>query len=115
MTTATPAEYGAAYLDEHYPDWANRINLWQLDMGDPCHCIAGQRFSTAADGNGFAWFHNQHGDEFVARLGFDAPDDTPPELLHETFDCLTAEWSQLVASRQAQTTTTQTDPQEVTA
>jgi hypothetical protein len=33
---------GAEWLDEQEPGWAERIDTSQLNMSDPCGCIAGQ-------------------------------------------------------------------------
>jgi hypothetical protein len=114
MTTATPAEYGAAYLDEHHPGWADRIKLPLLDMGCNERCVLGQIYllEGIAGGydNGYSWAVVKHFPR-PERLGFDLKHTHPhdPYITHN-YAALTAEWSELVAARQ-----TQTSPQEVLA
>jgi hypothetical protein len=38
---------GAAWLDQAYPEWEDRIDLGQLDMGNTCSCILGQLLAPA--------------------------------------------------------------------
>lgn len=33
---------GAAWLDENYPGWVDRIDLGALDMANECWCVVGQ-------------------------------------------------------------------------
>jgi len=105
MTPATPAEYGAAWLDEHDPDWASRIDLAWLNLNNPCRCILGQLYSTNGR-NGYKRFFDTKGEEWTYRLGFDVPDTVPADEIAIEFAELTAEWSRLVAARQAKPTTT---------
>jgi hypothetical protein len=38
----TPAQKGAALLDQKIPGWEHRIDPETLEMGDPRHCVVGQ-------------------------------------------------------------------------
>lgn len=114
MNAATPAEYGAAYLDEHQPGWADRIDLARFDMSCRWRCVLGQLYSEPHK-SGFGAMHDKHGDEFMVRLGFDAPPD-PDVDVDATFAALEAEWSCLIIERQLKSqNTAMTNPQEVTA
>ena len=43
MTTiAERVAAGAAFLDEHEPGWADRVNLKRLYIGSTCNCMLGQ-------------------------------------------------------------------------
>src|SRR5438309_1704809 len=33
---------GAAWLDEHQPDWWRKIDTQLLDLNNPCRCVLGQ-------------------------------------------------------------------------
>jgi hypothetical protein len=54
---------GMAWLDEHRPGWAERVNVETLDLGDPCHCVLGQTgdlpdgdsYRSVVSANGLAW------------------------------------------------------------
>lgn len=41
---------GATWLDLGWPDWADRVNLDTLDLGDPYSCILPQVFRAALKG-----------------------------------------------------------------
>lgn len=112
MDVATPAEYGAAYLDEHDPGWAHRIDLSKLDLRHPTQCILGQLYSKRQT-SGYSVYHSLKGQEWLFRLGFDVDEDAPTSDMWDRFAILTAEWSGLVKCRQAQPIPT-TYPQEVT-
>jgi hypothetical protein len=42
MTLRENVKAGAAYLDRAVPDWADKINLENLDLGNGRYCILGQ-------------------------------------------------------------------------
>ncbi len=114
MNAATPAEYGAAYLDEHRPGWADHVSVETLDMSCRWNCIWGQ-LESKPHKSGFSIMHDRHGDEFMARLGFDASPDADVDVNAE-FAALDAEWSCLIIERQLKSqNTAMTNPQEVTA
>lgn len=60
-------KYGANFMDENFPGWADKINLSKLDMGDCEVCIIGQ-----AVGNYFEVIDN-HSDYsgWATEYGFD--------------------------------------------
>jgi hypothetical protein len=111
MTAATPAEYGAAWLDEHDPGWADRVIVERLDIRQPCNCILGQLYSTNGK-SGYSRLFDRHGEEFMFRLGFDVDEETDAVDVYTEFYRLNAEWSRLVVDRQ--TKPVSTSPQEVT-
>lgn len=53
--TETVVDRGAAMLDEHDPDWYERVDPTCLDIGSPCNCVGGQLYG--------------HYAKFVNRLG----------------------------------------------
>lgn len=42
---------GVLYLDEHYPGWANRINLRTFDLSQSENCVVGQLMGSYAVNN----------------------------------------------------------------
>ena len=63
------ATAGARYLDEQDHGWADRINLGDFDMEDPCGCILGQLTGDFHDAlREFGWDLHQ-----AALLGFTIP------------------------------------------
>jgi len=42
LTIADRVANGTAYLEEHFPDWRDRIDVAGLDMGHEEHCVMGQ-------------------------------------------------------------------------
>lgn len=36
----------AAFLDEHWPGWHERVDLKILDIEDPCNCVLGQAWTS---------------------------------------------------------------------
>jgi hypothetical protein len=112
---------GAAFLDEHDPDWwradvERAIDLDTLALADPASCILGQRcplevLSNYADGNYapgswrayFAYAHALSGidmwddvSDWAAPLGFisSSHDDDSEEYFS-----LTAEWKRVITAR----------------
>lgn len=90
---------GAAWLDEHEPGWADRIDVAELDVGMSCSCVLGQ-----LDGD----FHDgmQERGLSVARagqLGFTLTEDESSMNVSDEFDALTAAWRQLIETRRSQT------------
>ena len=43
---ARRAALGAKYLDHVYPGWAEKINIYQIDMYDGLRCIKGQLYGS---------------------------------------------------------------------
>lgn len=113
MTAATPAEYGASWLDEHTPGWARRVELAKFDMSCPCRCVLGQLYSRG-NTTGYSIYFTLHGQEFMERLGFDITSEVDAFGVIPAFEALTSEWRNLIVTRQTKTTTTETSPQEVT-
>lgn len=126
-TTAERVAAGVAFLDEIDPDWwradtENAIDLEQLNMGNGCMCILGQRCpleiwtAAAADDDDdydtpyWAWAailsaaaSYQIVDAWAAERGFQIPspcyiDDSDAE---SEYDALTKEWGRVIAERRA--------------
>lgn len=64
---------GAAFLDERYPGWVERIDLDGLEMDDCANCIIGQ-----AVGNYFDLFRMPDQDDRAASLGFNTEAEEHP-------------------------------------
>jgi hypothetical protein len=45
-----PVRKGAALLDEQEPGWADRIELGDLEMHNPCFCVLGQLHNSYGQG-----------------------------------------------------------------
>lgn len=112
---------GAAWLDEHVPDWADRVSLPEFEMESRCDCVLGQVFATvegdshtrhAENDLGFdrvvdGWSLDVDGSqthgEVLSRsasqaLAFDAP---PGHGLDE-YDLMQMEWTEFIAARQTE-------------
>lgn len=42
MQTADRVQAGITWLDEHYPGWAEHIDVWKLNMANGDRCVLGQ-------------------------------------------------------------------------
>lgn len=109
---------GIAWLDLHYPDWAEVINPWTLDIPDGNKCILGQIAATKpvaekvkiyADNEGMVSFsnytklagmHNLGFDEPV-NLGFVEPDSIHRDELATYNEALEGRWFVEIINRQA--------------
>jgi hypothetical protein len=96
-TIAERVAAGAAFLDEHEPGWADRINLRVLDQNSVCLCVLGQTFAgrvgSSYYGNGYDWALEEFDIRTAAALGFDAVNDD------EDYDDLATEWARLIVAR----------------
>jgi hypothetical protein len=99
---------GAAFLDEHDPQWwrpdvERAIDLDRLDLGSGGRCILGQRcplegpspFTRQSEAmSGFSWEDDEEAlDRWATRYGFDAGDVQYAEL--------TAEWKRVITGRRS--------------
>ena len=115
-TIAERVAAGAAFLDEHDPDWwradaARAIDLGSLDLGEPEHCVLGQRCPLESPEHS-AWWAQECAllglpeNVTVARVshwsddhGFSLGD---PSCEHEyLWSDLTAEWKRVITERRA--------------
>lgn len=90
-TVAERVAAGATVLDEHAPDWVDRISLADLNIGSCRRCVLGQVFGhyfTGLDKLGL------RGVALAVEHGFSTPRRQAGEL--------TAEWYRLVEARRAQ-------------
>jgi hypothetical protein len=89
-TIAERVDAGAAWLDNHYPRWVDRIDLDTLDLGNCTRCIGGQLAGL------YVTFLRRHGltfgDAFL--LGFNVG-------MGGDYALLTAAWRELIATRRA--------------
>lgn len=96
---------GVAWLDEHRPDWRERVVLRVFDIRSACCCVLGQVF---ADKAGTKYFDGyEYGREAIygreslsrgvsRRLGFDAND----AAMQDDYDRLQRAWTiELTADR----------------
>lgn len=71
---------GVQFLDAVVADWRNRIDLSELDLGDPAHCVLGQVFGDDDDPVRSGWAEGSARlDEFEqdnSLLSGDTYDDT---------------------------------------
>lgn len=58
---------GAAWMDEHYPGWIERINLSELDMNNCHRCIIGQTIGDYFQ----AKFDDDYREEWANEHGFE--------------------------------------------
>lgn len=96
---------GAAFLDEHDPEWWREIDLDALDLGSGARCVLGQRcplegpsqFTRQSEAmSGFSWEYDEDAlGEWVARYGFDVSADDV------RYSDLTAEWTRVITERRS--------------
>jgi hypothetical protein len=87
---------GAAWLDEHRPGWADRINLDELDLANPCKCVLGQEYGRFVLGDDLIL---DEGSESWM-LGFDVAELVQDgRYAGERYTELTAAWRELVLAR----------------
>jgi hypothetical protein len=95
---------GVAWLDEHVPDWPDRIKLPELDLKSCLNCVLGQLFGDFDEAPYAARDHAQP-------LGFDRV--LPPEVdrlswtaiesaIEADYEALNAEWRRVIESRRAE-------------
>jgi hypothetical protein len=107
MTTITErVAAGAAFLDEHDPEWwradvERAIDLDTLDLAEGDVCILGQRCPLAANDQYIAYGVMLSGlqetfavDHWAVQYGFQADDSAE-------YDDLTAEWRKVITGRRA--------------
>lgn len=49
MTIPPNVKRGAAFLDEHLPNWRRVVDRERLDLGSSCDCLLGQMFGSFED------------------------------------------------------------------
>jgi hypothetical protein len=50
IKTIFPAQQGAAFLDRHAPEWAERIDLKRFDIQSTLCCVLGQLYGNVENG-----------------------------------------------------------------
>lgn len=105
-TIAERVTRGAALLERFDPGWWQRINLDELALDSPCHCILGQLYyddqnPQASYLAGVAWVRSvmptrSAADTADEDCGFDESGESPDE-----YEQLTAAWRELIESRRA--------------
>jgi hypothetical protein len=123
MTTITErVAAGAAFLDEHDPEWWREIDLDALDLSETDRCVLGQRCPLAVLaaylGHSVEWLDStdrSHGyDAYLRHLagslsgferlewasahGFITEDDDDER---DDWDSLTAEWKRVITERRS--------------
>lgn len=108
---AANARRGAAWLDEHVPGWANKIDQTTLNLNSSDSCVLGQlsRYQLTP-----SWTDVPHTDRFstLAALGFSVATDVQQECfttgraLAELYRYLTIHWLEEVRERTNQTEVT---------
>lgn len=95
-TAAERVEAGAAWLDEHKPDWVDLIDLDDLAMSSCSACVIGQALGTWLDRPDA--LRDRH---TAAALGFDLPDEQrgSREVQAVAYFHLEREWAQLITAR----------------
>ena len=98
MSTQDRVARGAALLDQAVPGWAERVNLFALDMGSTCKDVLGQLWADKAE-------TDDPYEEALAALfpgvdpcehGFDIG---PRYAETTTFPALTFEWKRVIIGR----------------
>lgn len=102
-TIRETVQQGAAFLDQHVPEWAKKIDIYTLNMRDMQNCILGQLFGDWANGlagfgNGWNWI-SEHG--FILLYDTANENDLPAywKLLKERYLALTEMWREEVTKR----------------
>jgi len=98
-TIAERVAAGAAFLDEHDPDWWKRIDLASLNLRSTCHCVLGQLYPDPDDPDeSFETATLQLGlsGAVIEASGFDLPF---PEIAEGHYHDLTAEWKRVITAR----------------
>jgi hypothetical protein len=85
---------GAAFLDEHEPGWAARIDLDRLALEDCQDCVLGQILGSFDDG----LLDLNLEDPGAIELGFMEPGLF---LIDTNYPDLTAEWKRVITERRA--------------
>jgi hypothetical protein len=88
---------GARWLDLHRPGWADRIDLDELDLSDPCACVLGQEYGSYAEAPEELWVE----DDTCAKSGFNATRVRDYERIEVEFSALTDAWRRLIEQRRA--------------
>lgn len=93
---------GAAWLDEKYPAWIDRIDVDTLNVASPCKCILGQAFGDY-DTSPYDARWSPTGGYAARDRGFnvDVWDEMPYVEEEAEYADLTAEWRRLIESRRA--------------
>jgi hypothetical protein len=111
LTITDRVSAGAAWLDEHRPDWWQRIDLDTLDLREPCYCVLGQEYAAEVDLDGHGLCCNGYqlavarmDDHHPAELGFSADLHLAESV--EFWDQLADAWRELILARRAGTETT---------
>ena len=113
MTAAQRVEAGVAWLDEHVPDWVDRVEVKDLELTSACDCVLGQIFAEHDTGMGAGFvaavecgMRDQFADDGrytmepvltgaqAIALGFDSFEDGGI-----TYEALQAEWEDIIESR----------------
>jgi hypothetical protein len=82
MTSQERVNRAAEWLDRNHPDWANKVDLTNFDMGDSEACVG---FYVTGDDEGWCRLNSQ----FVAETDLDG-----------AFSCYTDEWEVAIEARQ---------------
>ena len=101
MTTiAERVAAGAAFLDEHEPGWADRVNLKRLYIGSTCNCMLGQLRGEYLPG--VRWMRKMAPGVDQVDLGFMfVVDNDDMDAEHDDINGLTAEWKRVIGGRRA--------------
>ena len=92
-------KHGANWLDENYPDWVEKINLYDLDMGDCQNCMIGQ---VVGDYNDIV--RGDYGPqgktvEWAQEHGFEVNDFDDMDSIYSEYVQLETVWSEEVRNR----------------
>jgi hypothetical protein len=90
------ADDGAAWLDEHHPGWAERINLDTFDLRSGSMCVLGQLFG---DFDEAVSKYNLDGRDYD--YGFMGLEKEEAGAEHRDWDTLEDRWRTLIADRQS--------------
>lgn len=112
-------ERGALHLDEHFPGWANKINLKTFNIRNAEQCVIGQLYGDYWDHTinqvakiypqrtveDFNYLDDPKLDKFAADHGFftnknNYPSDDQDDQQYDDWDVLQESWKKAIGTRQ---------------
>lgn len=106
LSIADRVAAGAAYLDEHIPDWVRLITVERLDISSGCRCILGQLhaedYPYPGEMPGEAGMQPGDANRTRIAMGFEVDSDLGDDRAGLEYGWLTDEWARVIEQRRAE-------------